>query len=96
MKASTLKICSALVVALSALAGCGVPQGTECTKYVACQAHYDASFSLSATDTSVYEAEGSCWRSETSAADCENACSVANSNLKSGLTDNNMELGDCE
>lgn len=76
-------------------AGCAIPQTSECTTYVDCQAHYDETYSLAATNTDDYTPEGLCWTNENRAAGCTESCDIASEVLLRSLNDTGDDPGPC-
>ncbi|MCP4504523.1 MAG: hypothetical protein GY822_31840 [Deltaproteobacteria bacterium] len=93
---TTFSLASFFIFSSVGLVGCGgVAQGEACQKYISCQEYYNDQYAISPRDLSGFEAEGSCWRSESVAAGCEERCEVATSQLKGSLQDNNADVGAC-
>ncbi len=86
-----------LAVALSAMAGCQIPQSPECTKYVECQKHYDEVNGLETADLDeVFGPEGECWRTDQAATSCTSTCEISVEALAEGLAASGEVTGPCD
>lgn len=95
MKKIALAFASLSVLALSA---CGIPQSPECVQYQECAAHYDeVTEAATPTDTSAFDADGTCWTNAESATACTESCAATTESLATSLEalDPPAELGPC-
>jgi hypothetical protein len=87
-----------LAMLFAALVGaCGLPPSEICQQYLECQDHHDQVLDRPpATDTNIYQADGTCWENDDLAERCNEACENRIETLRLRLVDREQDLGPCE
>ena len=84
-----------LAVFVLGITACGVPPSEECERYLECQAHHDEILDRPATDTNIFQPDGTCWENEDLADNCSDVCDARVLSLKERLERSELDLGPC-